>query len=337
VDVGLYIKDFVDSRDLPLHQQIEDAAEVARRARSLGFMGIYAPQHWVAYPTVWLEPIPLLARLAPETDGLKLITGIILLPMHNPVHLAEQVISIDHISNGRFVLGVGLGYRQTELEATGTNRQERVGRFEESLKLMKLLWSGDEVSFEGRFWQVHNARVSVTPLQAPHPPIWIASQSRRATRRAARIGDACLLGPQQDWKDVGQLAAVYREALEEYGKASSGLLGANRSIAIARDRKTALREARAAAESKAGMYGGWDMQERRSVNLGLSGHRDLTDWAIVGTPQECAEQITRSYHQDGLRYVGLGFLNLPRAHAARLEYLQLISEELLPLLPRDGK
>ena len=332
MDVGLYLKDFVDSRDRPTYQQVEDAADVLARAKSWGFMGVYAPQHWVAHPNIWLEPIPLLARMVPATEGLKLITGIILLPMHNPVHLAEQVISIDHISNGRFVLGVGLGYRETELEATGTNRRERVARFEESLKLMRMLWSGERISFEGDFWQVHDAKVAITPVQKPHPPIWIAAQSRRATRRAAIMADACLLGPQQGWKDISHLAQVYKEALAEEGK--NGLLGANRTIAIARDRETAFREAREAAEKKAGMYGGWNMQERGSVDLGLSGDRDLADWAIAGSPQECAEQIARAHDQDGVGYIGLGFLNLPAEQAARIEYLQLISEEVLPLLPK---
>ena len=87
------------------------------------------------------------------------------------------------------------------------------------------------------------------------------------------------------------------------------------------------------AASKARMYGGWDMQEATTVNLGLSQGRHLTDWAIVGSPQDCAETISRCYHQQGLRYLGLASLNLPGDHQARLEYLQFISEELLPLLP----
>lgn len=116
---------------------------------------------------------------------------------------------MDHISNGRFVLGLGLGYRETELEASGTNRTERVSRFEESLALMKLLWSGDEVNFEGQFWQVHNARVAITPVQKPNPPFWIAAQSRRAARRAATVGDGCLLGPQPSWTDIRYLAGMY--------------------------------------------------------------------------------------------------------------------------------
>ena len=73
MDVTLYIKDFMDDPGRPMHQQIEKAADIARRARSLGFMGIFTPQHWVGYPTVWLQPLPLLARLAPEAKELRIL------------------------------------------------------------------------------------------------------------------------------------------------------------------------------------------------------------------------------------------------------------------------
>jgi len=228
---------------------------------------------------------------------------------------------------------LGLGYRDMELEVSGTNRQERAGRFEESLQIMKLLWTGEEVNFEGQHWQLHNARVAITPVQKPHPPIWIAGQSRGAVRRAAAIGDACLLGPQPSWDAIQYLSSVYWQALERLGRTSLGLLGAHRSIAIAKDRETAIREAETASRGKARMYGGWDMQERTTVDLGLSSSRELADWAIVGSPEDCAETISRCYNEQGLRYLGLASLNMPKDHAARLEHLQFISEELLAKLP----
>ena len=333
MDVAINLRDFLDDPTRPMDQQIEEAAEVARRAKSLGFSGIYVPQHWISHPTIWLQPLPVLARLAPEAKEIKLITGVILVPLHNPVDLAEQVITMDHITRGRLVFGVGLGYRQTELEAFGTKRSERVARFEESLELMKLLWSGERVDFEGRFWRVHDARVAITPLQKPYPPIWIAGQSESAVRRAAAIGDGCLLGPQQSWDGISHLAEVYWSALQSQNAASSGMLGANRSIAIGKDRHTATQEAEASSQRKKGMYGGWNMQERSTVDLGLSGGRDLSEWAIVGSPQECVETLSRAYQEQGLRYVGLGFLNLPSGHSARMDYLRFIGEEFLAHLP----
>ncbi|MCH8352099.1 MAG: LLM class flavin-dependent oxidoreductase, partial [Chloroflexi bacterium] len=206
MEVGIYIRDYIDDPTRPMSEQIEEAAEVCRRARGLGFSVIYSPQHFIGHPTVWLQPMQILSRLAPDAEGMKLMTGILLLAYHNPVDIAEQVVTLDHISNGRFILGLGLGYREKELEAFGTNRRDRVSRFEESITLMKQLWTGEEVTFEGKHWQVHEARIALTPVQKPHPPIWIAAQSTGAVRRAARIADACLLGPQPSWADFHSLA-----------------------------------------------------------------------------------------------------------------------------------
>ena len=333
MEVGIYIRDYLDDPGRSLYEQIEEAAEVCRQARSLGFSAIYAPQHFIAHPVVWTQPLQTLARLAPDAEGLKLITGILLLPYFSPVDIAEQTATLDHISNGRFILGVGIGYREKELAAFGTNRRNRVGRFEESIAIMKRLWSGEEVTFEGNHWQVHEARMAFTPVQKPHPPIWMASQSTGAVRRAAVMGDACLIGPQPSWEDFRFLAGNYRQVLAELGQSSKGRLVANRSIAIARDRETAITQAKAVGEAKAGMYASFNMQEATTVDLGLGGPRELGDWAIVGSPEDCAEVITRHHDEYGLDYIGLGSLNLPKGLSARLEYLQLISEELLPRLP----
>ncbi len=332
MQVGIYIRDYMEDPTRPMYDQIEEAAEVCRVAGSFGFHAIYMPQHFIGYPTVWPQPMQVLSRLAPEAKGLRLLTGIIMLPYHNPVDIAEQTVTIDQISNGRFTLGLGLGYREKELEAFGTNRRDRASRFEESLTLMRKLWTGEEVTFEGKHWTVHEGRLSLLPVQKPHPPVWVATQSRAAVRRAARMCDAAIIGPQPKWEDYKALATMYREALEEYG--TTGTLAANRSIAIGRDRDTAIREALATGEKKASQYRGFEMQENTTVDFGLGGGRDLPEWAITGTPQECAERITRCHEEDGLEFIGLATLNLPSEHKARLEYLQMIGEEFVSRLPK---
>ena len=333
MEIGICIRDYLDDPNRSIYEQVEEAAEVCRRARSWGFSTIYMPQHFISHPTVWLQPMQILARLAPEAEGMKLMTGILLLAYFNPVDIAEQTATLDQISNGRFILGLGIGYREKELNAFGTNRRDRVSRFEESITLMKRLWTGDAVTFEGRHWQVHDARMSFTPVQKPYPPLWIAAQSTAAIRRAADMGDACLLGPQPSWEDLRFLAGEYRQALKEQGEKSKGIVAAHRSIAIAKDRRTAINQAAAAGEAKAGMYGSFDMQEANTVDFGLREPRQLADWAIVGSPQDCAETITQCHDDYGLEYVGLSSLNLPKGLSARLEHLQFISEELLPRLP----
>jgi len=151
-------------------------------------------------------------------------------------------------------------------------------------------------------------------------------------RRAAALADRVILGPQPGWKDISVLTRQYKEALEELGKDPAGRIGVHRSIAIAKDRETAITEAREMAAKKAGMYSAFNMQENTTVDFGLGGQRELPDWAIAGSPQDCAEIINRCKEDEGLDYVGLASLNLPREFPAKLEYLQLISEELLPHL-----
>ena len=181
---------------------------------------------------------------------------------------------------------------------------------------------------------MHDARLGLTPVQKPYPPIWIAAQSRGAVRRAAAIGDRVVLGPQPGWQDISLLTRQFKEALGELSKDPAGRIGAHRSIAIARDRETAITQAREMAAKKAGMYSSFNMQENTTVDFGLGGQRELPDWAVAGTPQDCAEIINRckEEEEEGLDYIGLASLNLPRQFPARLEYLQLISEELLPHL-----
>ena len=325
---GLNLRDFLSNPQQPMYSQMQEAVEVFRKASSLGFWAAYMAQHWISHPTIWLQPFPVLARLAPENLHLKLITGVILLPLHNPVDMAEQVVTIDHITNGRFILGVGLGYREQELEVFGATRKERVGRFEESIGLMKCLWSGEETTFEGQYWKVGDARLGLTPIQRPHPSIWIACQSHGAARRAALLGDGCLIGPRVSWEEFRHLVGTYQQTIET-ATSSTGFLAAHRCIAMAETKETAIEEAQEAAEASAVMYGTWRMQESTMADLGLSSTRDLSEWAIVGNPRECMEVIMRCQEEMGVEYIGLTLLNLPRESSQRGEYLQYISEELL--------
>ncbi|MCH8848317.1 MAG: LLM class flavin-dependent oxidoreductase, partial [Chloroflexi bacterium] len=122
---GLYLRSFLSDPTRPLHEQIDEVIEICHVARDAGFASVTVPQHWVSHPTVWPQPFPMLARLAPETGDMRLMTGILLLPLHNPLQIAEDAATLDHISKGRLTLGVGIGYRDVELEAAGTARKHR--------------------------------------------------------------------------------------------------------------------------------------------------------------------------------------------------------------------
>ncbi|MGH8057295.1 MAG: LLM class flavin-dependent oxidoreductase [Candidatus Entotheonellia bacterium] len=328
MQIGLHLTPFFSPTDRPATQVIDETVELARRASQLGFSWLSAPHHWAAYPSVWPQPFPLLARLAPETGSMRLLTLVILLPLVNAVETAEHVATLDAISHGRLTLGVAIGYRQAELQAVGLTRRDRVPKLEESLSVMKQLWSGEEVTFAGRYCHVSKLRMGLTPVQRPHPPIVMGCQSERATARAARLTDGVFFGPQVGWDDIGKLMQVYRHARQEAGNPTPGILGASRALLLGKNRDDAAQIGRAYLERTFANYQAWEMQESTMVPLALSFDRSLADWTIHGSTGDCVETLLRARDEAGLTHISLTIYNLPRELSARLDYLDRLAEEI---------
>ncbi|HSF31529.1 MAG TPA: LLM class flavin-dependent oxidoreductase [Candidatus Tectomicrobia bacterium] len=327
--IGIHLTPFFSPTDRPPTQVVDELVAIAQRASQLGFAWISAPHHWAAYPSVWPQPFPLLARLAPETGSMRLLTLVILLPLVNPVETAENVATLDAISHGRLTLGIAIGYREAELEAVGLMRKDRVPKLEESLALMKQLWSGEEVTFTGRYTRVAKLRMGLTPVQKPHPPIVMGCQSERATARAARLTDGVFFGPQVGWAHIGKLLDVYRRARAAAGTTSLGMVGASRALLLGKDQADAARIGRAYLERTFANYRAWDMQEATMVPLALSFDRPLQDWTVHGSPADCVETLLHARDAMGLSHISLTMYNLPRELSARLEYLDRVAEDIV--------
>jgi alkanesulfonate monooxygenase SsuD/methylene tetrahydromethanopterin reductase-like flavin-dependent oxidoreductase (luciferase family) len=337
--IGFHLTPFWSPTDRAPTAIIDEAIEVVRAASSMGFAWVSVGHHWMSHPTVWPHPIPLLARLAPETGRMRLKTSMLLLPLLNPVDVAEYVVTLDHIAHGRLDVGVAIGYREKELEAAGLTRKDRVPKLEESLELMKRLWRGEEITFDGAYTRVHGGRLGFLPSQRPHPPLEMGAQSVGATRRAARLVDAVFFGPQVAWHDVARLVGVYREARKTEGPGTPGTPGtayASRSLIVGPSKEAAVAAARAYLERTFAMYRGWQMQEPTMVPLQLGFDASLDDWTINGTPAQCVEAIARARAM-GLDGIGFTIYSLPREASARIDYLRMIAEEILkPATAREA-
>jgi alkanesulfonate monooxygenase SsuD/methylene tetrahydromethanopterin reductase-like flavin-dependent oxidoreductase (luciferase family) len=329
MQIGIHLTPFFSPTDRPPTQVIDEVVAIAHRVSQLGYAWVSAPHHWTAHPSVWPQPFPLLARLAPETGSMRLMTLVILLPLLNAVETAESVATLDAISHGRLTLGVAIGYREAELEAVGLTRKDRVPKLEEALAVMKQLWSGEEVTFAGRYTRVTKLRMGLTPVQKPHPPIVMGCQSERATARAARLTDGVFFGPQVGWADIAKLLDVYQRAREEAGHASPGILGASRALLLGKDQADAARIGRTYLERTFANYRAWEMQESTMVPLALSFDRPLQDWTVHGSTADCVETLLRAREEMGLTHISLTIYNLPRELSARLEYLERVSEDIL--------
>ncbi len=310
----------------PLADQVEDTVQLVRKVASLGtFARLSFQHHWLSYPTVWIEPLPLIARLAPETGDLRLLTSVLKLPIHNPVDLAHQIATVDHITHGHLDFGIGVGYQEEELEAVGATRKERASRLEESVVLMRQLWTGEDVTFRGRYYRA-TGRMGYTPFQQPHPPLFVAAYGARPARRAARLDATLLMAPQATWASLASMVGEYDDELSKVG--GTPRRGANRNICVARDHATAVKLAQIDTARRGAYYGRWQMNEP-TTDMVLSAERDPSDYAIVGTPEECAETISHQKEKLGLSYMGIGPMNLPDSLEEKLEYFQWVSEEVL--------
>src|SRR5215470_11856643 len=156
-----------------MQARFRELAEQARLANALGYASLTKGMHYSAAPWQDFQQFPFLCRLMAEAPDLRVNFGLVLLSLHKPLDIAEQIATADVMSGGRVILGVALGYREVEFLAFGTTQKERVQRFEENLGAVRRLWTEDVVDMVGSHFTLEGASLGSRPLQRPHPPIWI--------------------------------------------------------------------------------------------------------------------------------------------------------------------
>src|ERR1044071_6909567 len=196
-------------------RRFREAVGQARLAKQAGFDALAAGHHYLSPPYQSLQSLPLLARLAGEASGLDLCLSVLLLAVLNPVENGGEVASLDIMSEGRVVFGIGIGYRDVEYEAFGMTSRDRVPRMLEALQLIKRLWTEEVVTHEGRFFRVHDATCTIRPVQKPYPPIWIAANADPAVLRTARMGLSWFVNPHAALPTVERQWQRYKQALAE--------------------------------------------------------------------------------------------------------------------------
>ena len=159
-----------------------------RRAEELPFAAAWTIEQVIGTAPV-LESVTTMAYAAAATKRLRLGVAVLLIAQRNPIVLAKSLSSIDVLSNGRLIMGVGMGASTAQYPAYGITPEGRVTRFRENLEIIKRLWTEDRVTLKGRFSQLHNIPMHPKPSQKPRPPIWFGGHVEAALRRAVELGD----------------------------------------------------------------------------------------------------------------------------------------------------
>lgn len=285
--VGLFINtQFPAGYDLA--GRVPEMVEQVRAARAAGFASLWFPHHWLTAPMQMLQITPLMGYIAAHAEGMTLGPNILILPPLNPVHVAEEAATLDVLTGGNYILGLGLGYRQPEFDAFGIPLSERAPRFNEAIALMRRLWSEDRVTHQGRFYAVNDAGLSLKPVRPGGPPLYIAAQAEVPVKRAARIGDAWLIVNIRGLANLVPLMQTYRAALKEYGRTPIEY-PITVECYVGERHATAHEECRGPLEFKYGAYAAWGMEHSGSVSF----EEFARDRFIIGDAVSVKEEIAR--------------------------------------------
>jgi alkanesulfonate monooxygenase SsuD/methylene tetrahydromethanopterin reductase-like flavin-dependent oxidoreductase (luciferase family) len=317
-----------------MRRRLEELIAQVRLAREVGFHSIVAPQHYLAAPFHMLQPLPLLARLAAEAGEMRLIAGIILLALQHPVALAEEVATLDVICDGRFTLGVALGYRDVEFQAFGVAKRDAVARLTEALTVLRRLWTEERVDHRGRFFSLPGVALTTRPVQRPHPPIWMGADHDVAVQRAARLADAWYINPHAKLDTLERQMQLYRDALAALGKPLPREIPIRRELFVAKDRDTALRLCMPYLERKYRTYVAWGqsgaLPPGDTLELPFDALRDRR--FIIGSPEDCVEQLALYHERLGANHFLLRVQWAGMPHTQVLEAIALFGTRVIPQL-----
>jgi alkanesulfonate monooxygenase SsuD/methylene tetrahydromethanopterin reductase-like flavin-dependent oxidoreductase (luciferase family) len=310
-----------------------DFIDYVIEAESLGFASMWVVEHHFTGFGQVSATINLLTYIAARTSKIRLCTAVTVLPWHNPVLLAEQIATLDLLSNGRLDFGVGKGYRHNEFEGFCIPIEESEERFQEALSILLKSWTSDErFSHHGKHWNFEKVIVEPPTIQKPHPPIWMAAGSPPSIQRVAQMGYGLLLDQFASFEEIGRRIAIYREEVEKQGRVFDPLrVAVGRAFHIAKDAadKEKQIELRMKAQDRTRKISSAPDGSSKSSMLSYVDTREASEDAVLfGTVDEIAEKLEK------LRSLGVEYLML-NAWGASKANLKGFAQHLMPAFARE--
>jgi probable F420-dependent oxidoreductase len=247
-------------------------SEVAQRAEAVGFRDLWVTDNTLDHASC-LDSLTILTYAAAQTTTIRLGVSVLVLPLQHPVHVAHRVATLDYLSGGRAILGVGLG-REHHYRDFQIPRERRVRRFRESVELIKALWTEPSVTYHGEIFQLENALMGPKPVQTPHPPVWLGGGHPDALRRAAMLADGWMGAGGSRKADFASSVPRVKAALEEVGRDPD-------SYPISKRVFMSVHERPEVAKAEVNY---WFSEVYRNPSL-------TTEGGVYGTPEQVREQL----------------------------------------------
>ena len=331
---------------LPCTQDPPDATNMARlmdqifaeaaAAEASGWDGCFITEHHQQPDGYLPSPLLMAAMIGARTRRLKIGTCVLLMPLHHPVHVAEDCAIIDLATKGRLVLSLGVGYQPPDFAAFGVPVEERAARTNESIDIIRRAWTGERFSFAGKHFQLKDALIRPRPARPAGPPIWIAGWTPPGLRRAGRLADGWIADPVQSLPVIKQFAEGYRQAAAKHGRKPficlmrDAIIAPSFAAAEAMSGPTMVTH-RFYFEYKAYVPDEYLKDVKRPEELTFA--KAAKDRLIVGSPDQCLEQLQMWREAIKPDYLIVRFRQPGGpSHQETLEAIRLFGEKVIPRL-----
>lgn len=334
--------------DLSQREVFAESFELVDEAERLGTDGVWlAEYHFLPQRSVLSSPVTVATAIAARTSRIRIGLAVQVLPLANPVRLAEEIATLDHISQGRLDFGIGRSTFSFIYEGFGMDFGESRGRFDECLEIILKGWSEDQFSYEGDFYKFENSSVVPKPYQQPHPPISVGVTSAETFPMVGRMGYPILINPSRVFSlaELKDHIGEYQKARKDAGHEGKGAVGLRVPIYLAETAEAAYEEPRPSTEeamvrigeivaSTAHGVGVTDDRTAQADRIRAMNYDDwLRDKVVFGTPEAAVERFRELQEDLGLTEiiyeVNFG-CQIP--HERQVNTIRLLTEHVAPHL-----
>jgi len=315
------------------------AVDMAQAAETLGFRNIWLAEHHFSTYGYVSRPAQLASYIAARTSRLRVGTAVIVVPLHHPLVVAEEIATLDILAGGRVDIGLGRGYQYYEFERLGLELDTARARWEESVDVILKALGGGSFSYDGKLFKIPETSVFPQPLQQPHPPIWVTAQSPESVEAAVRRGFNVLTGGfGVPIERMAEFRKLFDRYVAELRLPRTPEVGVQRAVYVTdseEDARRAAEEARWNMRVTLSLRNHYERVENgRAVAVPAPKEPDIDDlldrFLIIGTPDTCIRQLRRVQELVGISHFNCSFWFGDLAHERVLKSMQLFAREVMP-------
>jgi luciferase family oxidoreductase group 1 len=315
--------------------------EVAQAAEALGFSNVWLAEHHFSTYGYLSRPAQLATYIAAKTTQLRVGTAVIVVPLHHPLVIAEEIATLDVLSGGRLDVGLGRGYQQYEFERLGLDLESGRARWDESIDVILKAFRGEPFSHEGRIFSIPETSVFPQPVQQPHPPIWITAQSPESVEAAVRRGFNVLTGGFGiPFQRLGEFRQIFDRVVADVKPPHPLEIGVQKAVYVTdseADARQAAEEARWNMRVTLSLRNRYERVERgHAIPVPAPNEPDIDDllgrFLVIGTPDTCIRQLRRIQELVGITHFNCSFWFGDLEHARVLRSMELFAREVMPAI-----